>query len=78
MPANLNLFQDIHPNYIRELAGWLKHERSIELSELLAQNFLRYDGAATVPSQIHSYLSTNFKELRNLAKRRPRPPREGE
>ncbi len=59
-------FQDIHPNYIRELAGWLKHERSIELSELLAQNFLCYDGAATVPSQIHSYLSTNFKELRNL------------
>ena len=60
-------FQDIHPNYIRELAGWLKYERSIELSELLAQNFLRYDGEATVPSQIHSYLSTNFKELRNLA-----------
>ena len=59
-------FQDIHPNYIRELAGWLKHERSLELSELLAQNFLRYDGAGTVPSQIHSYLSTNFKELRNL------------
>ena len=60
-------FQDIHPNYIKELAGWLKHERSIELSELLAQNFLLYDGAGTVPSQIHSYLSTNFKELRNLA-----------
>ena len=37
-------------------------------SELLEQNFLRYDGKGEVPSQIHSYLSTNFKELRNLPK----------
>ena len=36
--------------------------------ELLEQNFLRYDGKGEVPSQIHSYLSTNFKELRNLPK----------
>ena len=64
-------FQDIHPNYIRELGGWTKHERSLELSELLAQNFLRYDGAGGVPSQIHSYLSTNFKELRNLSNDAP-------
>jgi hypothetical protein len=34
----------------------------------LEQNFLRYDGKGEVPSQIHSYLSTNFKELRNLPK----------
>ena len=32
------------------------------------QNFIRYDGSGEVPSQIHSYLSTNFKELRSLAK----------
>ena len=31
-------------------------------------NFLRYDGKGDVPSQIHGYLSTNFKELRNLPK----------
>ena len=35
---------------------------------MLEQNFLRYDGTGEVPSQIHSYLSTNFKELRNLPK----------
>jgi hypothetical protein len=34
----------------------------------LEQNFLRYEGAGDVPSQIHSYLSTNFRELRNLPK----------
>ncbi len=61
-------FQDIHPLFIKELGGWQKYEKPLELSELLEQNFLRYDGSGEVPSQIHSYLSTNFKELRNLPK----------
>ena len=64
-------FQEIHPDFIRELRGWQKHERSLELSELLGQNFLCYDGTGEVPSQIHSYLSTNFKELRSLSKDDP-------
>ena len=64
-------FQDIHPEFIQQLGGWQKHERSLELSELLAQNFFRYDGTGEVPSQIHSYLSTNFKELRSLEKDAP-------
>ena len=37
-------FQDIHPEFIQQLGGWQKHERSLELSELLAQNFFLYDG----------------------------------
>jgi len=61
-------FQDINPFFIKELGGWQKHEKPLELSELLEQNFLRYDGKGEVPNQIHSYLSTNFKELRNLPK----------
>ncbi len=61
-------FQDIHPQFIREIAGWQKHEKLPELSEMLEQNFLCYTGTGDVPSQIHGYLSTNFKELRNLAK----------
>ena len=61
-------FQEVHPHFIRELGGWQKHEKMPELSALLAQNFLRYDGTGEVPSQIHSYLSSNFKELRNLDK----------
>jgi len=64
-------FQDIHPQFLKEIGGWQKHEKALELSELLEQNFLRYDGKGEVPSQIHSYLSTNFKELRNLAKDDP-------
>ena len=30
-------FQEIHPHFIRELGGWQKHERMIELSEFLKQ-----------------------------------------
>ena len=35
-------------------------------------NFLRYEGLSEVPSQIHRYLSSNFKDLRNLEKLDPR------
>ena len=38
---------------------------------MLKQNFLRYDGQGEVPSQVHSYLSSNFKELRNRLKDDP-------
>lgn len=61
-------FQDIHPQFLREIGGWQKHEKLPELSEMLEQNCLSYDGSGNVPSQIHSYLSSNFKELRNLVK----------
>ena len=61
-------FQDIHPQFLKKISGWQKHEKLPELSEMLEQNFLRYDSKGEVPSPIHSYLSSNFKELRNLAK----------
>jgi len=63
--------QDINPQFMKEIGGWQKHEKALELSELLEQNFLRYDGKGDVPSQIHSYLSSNLKELRNLEKDDP-------
>ena len=45
-----------------------KNEEQLDLRELLNQNFLCYDGKELVPEQIHAYLSTNWKELRNLPK----------
>jgi DNA modification methylase len=64
--------QDIHPQFIQETQrAWSKFEVSLELLTLLEQNFISYDGHGEVSSQIHSYLSTNFKELRNLAKDDP-------
>ncbi|GKT09452.1 DNA methylase [Desulforhabdus sp. TSK] len=64
-------FQELHPQFLKEIGGWHKYEKPLELSDLLAQNFLRYDGKNDVPTQIHSYLSTNFRELRNLPKDDP-------
>jgi hypothetical protein len=65
-------YQDIYPSFIQETQrAWNKNEVGLELSTLLEQNFLCYDGKGLVPDQIHSYLSTNWKELRNLAKDDP-------
>jgi hypothetical protein len=64
-------FQDINPQFMKEISGWKKNEKGLELSTLLEQNFLCYDGKGPVPEQIHSYLSTNWKDMRNLDKDDP-------
>lgn len=66
-------YQEIHPEFISQLgAGWKKHEAKPELAALLENNFIQYDGTGDVPSQIHSLLSTNFKDMRVLEKNDPR------
>ena len=73
LKARPSTYQDIHPEFIKQLgAGWKKHEARPELSALLEANFLRYDGTGEVPSQIHRYLSTNYHDLRGLEKTDPR------
>ena len=65
-------YSDIHPEYIPVVgAAKKKGELIPELSNLLEDNFLQYDGTSDVPSQIHSYLSTNHKDLRSLDKSNP-------
>ena len=64
-------FQELQPQFMKELSGWERHEKQLELSDLLEENFLRYGGTGEVPSQIHSYLSSNFKDLRGLQKDDP-------
>jgi len=58
-------FQEIHPQFIRDLAGWQKHEKPLELSELLEQNFLRYDGKGPIPAQIVSWMKQSA-DLRKM------------
>ncbi len=65
-------FQDLQPDFMREVQAWSKHEMTVELTSLLELSFLNYDGRGPVPSQVHSYLSSNFKDLRNLEKEDPR------
>ena len=62
------VFSDINPQFMQQLGGWNKNEAQLDLRELLNQNFLCYDGQGPVPEQIHAYLSSNWKELRNLPK----------
>ena len=64
-------FSDINPYFMQQLGGWSKNEAQLDLRELLKQNFLCYNGKEPVPEQIHAYLSTNWKELRNLSKGAP-------
>jgi hypothetical protein len=64
-------FQDLQPLFMREIQNWAKHEETVELKEILRQNCIEYDGIGPVPNQVHSYLSTNFKELRKLEKDDP-------
>lgn len=62
-------YNDIAPEFMQQLgASWKKFETRPELNLLLEQNFIKYDGKGEVPSQIHSYLSTQNKDLRNLPK----------
>ena len=63
-------FSDINPKFMQKLGGWSKNEAQLDLRELLNQNYLCYDGGP-VPEQIHSYLSSNWPELRNLPKDDP-------
>jgi hypothetical protein len=65
-------FQELQPRFMRELQAWAMHEATVELKLILDQGFLYCDGRGPVPSQVHSYLSSNFKDLRNLDKTDPR------
>jgi len=58
-------FQELHPQFLKEIGGWQKHEKPLELSELLEQNFLRYDGKGPIPAQIVSWMkqSSSLREL---------------
>ena len=65
-------FQDLQPQFMQQLQSWDKHEKTIELKEILELNFFCYDGYGPVPSQIKSYLSTDFRDMRNIEADNPR------
>ncbi|HXH09489.1 MAG TPA: DNA methyltransferase [Alphaproteobacteria bacterium] len=49
-------FQELHPQFLKAIAGWLKHEKLLELSDILDENFLRYDGRGSIPEPIWSWM----------------------
>ena len=66
-------YSSVQPQYLQAPTSISKHEELPDLRELLKDNFLCYDAAkdGDVPSQIHTLLSTNYHELRNLPKDNP-------
>lgn len=62
--------QDLYTAFRQKLHE-AKYENVPELDTLLEENFFIYDGNGEVPPQIHTYLSKNWKELRNLEKDDP-------
>jgi len=65
-------YSEITTEYMQAVgAAKRKGEVIPELAQLLDENFIQYDGKSEVPSQIHSYLSTNHKDLRGLEKNSP-------
>jgi DNA modification methylase len=58
-------FQELHPQFLKEIGGWQKYEKPLELKELLEQNFLRYDGKEPIPAQIVSWLKQS-EEMRKV------------
>lgn len=65
-------YSEINTEYM-PIVGAAKKKGEIipELIRLLDENFLQFDGKGDVPSQIHSYLSTNHKDQRGLEKNSP-------
>ncbi|MGI9181291.1 MAG: DNA methyltransferase, partial [Longimicrobiaceae bacterium] len=52
--------QELTPKFMQEAQRtWAKHEKPLELIDLLEQNFLRYEGAGPIPPQIAAWLKAS-------------------
>jgi len=72
LKARPQIYSEIQPEFMPLLSHLSKSERELlSLDLLLQENFICYEGDGDVPSQVHSYLSSNFKDLRNLPKDAP-------
>ncbi len=54
-------FQELHPQFTKESIAWVKFEKHVELTDLLKENFLCYDGTGPIPNQIVSWLKCSEK-----------------
>ena len=62
---------ELTPMFMQQISAWSKFEKKLELINLLEDNFYIYKGEGTVPSPIHSHLSTFYKDMRNLENEDP-------
>jgi hypothetical protein len=50
--------QELTPKFMRELGGWSKSEKSLELKDILAETCLTYDGKGAMPDQLWTWLQS--------------------
>ncbi len=48
--------QELNPAFMKELPGWSRHEKYLELNDLLRENFICYEGERAIPLQIVLWL----------------------
>lgn len=58
--------QELSPEFMKDY-GWAKHEKLLELGDLLKENFLRYRAGEPVPAQIVSWLKQSVHYRRKIA-----------
>jgi hypothetical protein len=58
-------FQELHPQFLKAIAGWERHEKPLELSDLLKESFFCCDGTGPIPAQLVSWLkqSSTLREI---------------
>lgn len=64
-------FQELQPQFMPISRGWAKHEKEIELKELLEDNFLKYEGEGPIPAQIWSWLQKSGKLREKMKNQTP-------
>jgi hypothetical protein len=64
-------FQELQPQFMREVKAWEKYEKSLELTELLEQNYLAYSGQGPIPEQIWSWLGKSSTTREEMAGQTP-------
>ena len=57
-------FQEVHPHFMKELGGWEKHERSLELAELWS----RTSSSTTAPAMFQSGAQLPLQQLQGAAR----------
>ncbi len=48
--------QDLTPSFHKAIHGWARHEQTIDIRDLLEQNFHQYQGEGPIPRQLVSHL----------------------
>lgn len=67
-------FQELQPEFMQMVRGWEDYEESIELQEILDQNFLRYDGDGPIPDPLWSWMRQSELLREEMENRSPEEP----